>query len=119
MTLKTGAAVAALNFAGAAFAQNQQIQLIVAVDVPALKTSGAGLAEAQERAKVEAARSAWAQVRQRADIRGKIARLPAADEETMAQFLGTACIFTPLSGRLQPERHPKSDQFPCRSGPCH
>ena len=100
MTLKTGAAVVALNFAGAAFAQNQQIQLIVAVDVPALKTSGAGLAEAQERAKVEAARSAWAQVRQRADIRGKIARLPAADEETMAQFLGTACIFTPLDSAV-------------------
>ena len=96
MTLNTAATVTALNFAGAAFAQSQQIQLIVAVDVPAPKTSGAGLAEAQERAKVEAARSAWMQVRQRADIRGKITRLPAADEETMAQFLGTACISTPL-----------------------
>ena len=100
MKLKTGAAFAVLNFAGAAFAQSQQIQLIVAVDVPAPKTSGAGLAEAQERAKLEAARSAWAQVRQRADIRGKITRLPVADEETMAQFLGTSCIFTPLDSAV-------------------
>lgn len=88
--------LAALALCSPALAQNQQIQLIVAVDVPAPKTSGAGLTEAQERARVEAARLAWAQARQRPDIRGKITRLAAADEETMAQFLGTTCVSTPL-----------------------
>ena len=100
MMLKTMAAAAALNLGGAALAQNQQIQLIVAADVAAPKTSGAGLIEAQDRAKVEAARSAWALIRQRPDIRGKITRLAAADEETMAQFVGTACIFTPLDSAV-------------------
>ncbi|MEI6486800.1 MAG: hypothetical protein WCO11_11100 [Sphingomonadales bacterium] len=92
--------LAALGASSAALAQNQQIQLLVGVEVPAPKTSGAGLMEAQDRARAEAARAAWAQVRARPDIRGKVTRLTPADDETMAQYLATACTATPLDSQI-------------------
>jgi len=96
MMLKTMALIAGMNLGCAALAQSNQIQLVVGVNVPAPKTSGAGLAEAQAHAKSEAARSAWAQIRERPDIRGKIARFAAADEEAMVQFVDTNCSSMPL-----------------------
>jgi hypothetical protein len=96
MMLKTMAVIAGMNLGCAALAQSNQIQLVVGVNVPAPKTSGAGLAEAQAHAKSEAARSAWAQIRERPDIRGKIARFAAADEEAMVQFVDTNCSSMPL-----------------------